>query len=248
MSRGGRGGFGGRGGRGGGGVGGVDIPAWDPELKLDNYNKPSELFPPVKPPLAAPPTRQERTQVARYRALRDRIHEGPLYTVLGDNVRVKKPDQPKVKISYNPFNSTQTYTAKYTRKARAMPALDTRPYIICFFPVELHSTLDRSMGKTSGSSTMPRKVPRRRLQIDKSTLPTLEELEAEEQRRNLRADDSDVEDVGDEDEEQQEQEEDDAFSEDEDDENNDYNAEQYFDDGEADDYDEGGDDGGGYDY
>lgn len=147
----GRGGFGGGGGRGNR-IGGQDVPwDYDPELKINK--EPSELFPvsvrsatpqrcictasildaelityqKLQPPVARAPTEKERTQVARYRALRDRIHEGPLYTILGDNVRVGKTGTPAA-AHFDPFEGMPTYTQKYKRQRRRIPRLDTRPY------------------------------------------------------------------------------------------------------------------------
>ena len=67
-----------------------------------------------------PLTRTERLHVARYRAFRDRVHEGPLYTVLGDHHRVGR--------RADAFDGMPTYTQKYRKKIRRLPKLDTRPY------------------------------------------------------------------------------------------------------------------------
>ena len=76
-----------------------------------------------------PITARERTQVAHFRTLRDRIHEGPLYTVLGDsNNRVTKPGGAPSRVLVDPFDGMPTYTQKYRKKARKIPRLDTRPY------------------------------------------------------------------------------------------------------------------------
>jgi len=82
---------------------------------------------PIVVPVPDPPRREERAQVARYRALRDRTHEGPLYTVRGDNVRIGK-SAPSRTAAFNPFDSMQTFTDKYRKKRRSAPRLDTRPY------------------------------------------------------------------------------------------------------------------------
>ena len=74
-----------------------------------------------------PLTKDERMQVARFRSLRDRIHEGPLYTVLGENVRVGKTGNTAA-AHFDPFEGMPTYSQRYTRKRRRIPKLDTRPY------------------------------------------------------------------------------------------------------------------------
>ena len=107
-------------------IGGVDIP-YDPELELDNKLKPQPLFPEYKVPTARPLTAREKDQFAKFRSLRDSIHNGPLYTVLGDNVRVGKSGN-KPAASFNPFEGMPKYSQRYTKKRRTIPKLDTRPY------------------------------------------------------------------------------------------------------------------------
>jgi DNA-directed RNA polymerase III subunit RPC7 len=106
-------------------IGGVDIP-YDPDLELDKP-KPTPLYPEYKVPTPKPLTDSEKIQVARFRSLRESIHNGPLYTILGDNVRVGKPgDKPAA--SFDPFAGMPKYSSRYTKKRRMIPKLDTRPY------------------------------------------------------------------------------------------------------------------------
>ena len=156
MSRGGRGGRGGfqRSRPGTTKIGGVEISIDDDLGKhlRDRRPQPSELFPvtpPLLPPLSTKPanpltsgqqqyevtpaqplSRDERIQIAKFRALRDRIHAGPLYTVLGDNVRVTKPGTKGgfAAPQFDPFEGMQAYSQKYKRRKRRVPKLDTRPY------------------------------------------------------------------------------------------------------------------------
>lgn len=79
------------------------------------------------PPPPKPLTRTERLQIAHYRSFRDRVHEGPLYSVLGDNVRVGKQGT-SVAAQFDPFEGMPTYSMKYKKKRRRLPKLDTRPY------------------------------------------------------------------------------------------------------------------------
>ncbi|PWW79375.1 hypothetical protein C7212DRAFT_37970, partial [Tuber magnatum] len=131
MSRGGRGGFrgGGNFGGGGGGGGGMGGPfGHDPDNPPD-YST-TELFPPQPPPVPNPLSKNERHIVARYRLYREKIHNGPLYTVMG-----------KKRGMEDPFNDVSKYSAKYKRQKRRVPKLDSRPYVKEFFPEELWDTL-----------------------------------------------------------------------------------------------------------
>jgi len=93
-------------------------------------NYPQMLRPPG-PPKFRP---SELAAVARFRSLRDRIRNGPLYTVLDENARVSKkrksaPTTTVAKIaSFDPFTGMPTYTDRYVRKPRKLPNLHTRPY------------------------------------------------------------------------------------------------------------------------
>ena len=83
--------------------------------------------------LPKPLTKDERIQVARFRSLRERIHEGPLYTILGDTARVGKIGEKSRTVAaggtqFDPFEGMPTYSQRYTRKKRKIPKLDTRPY------------------------------------------------------------------------------------------------------------------------
>ena len=83
---------------------------------------------PEKTPRPNPPRRNEKIQVARYRTLRDRIHDGPIYTVLGHGVRVGKA-LPPAAATFNPFEDQPTYSSQKFRKHRhKLPQLHTRPY------------------------------------------------------------------------------------------------------------------------
>lgn len=243
MSRGGRGGGRGGGGFGRGKMGGVDLPwEYDPELEIKT--KPTELFPPIPPPIAPPGRRSEKAQVTRYRALRDRIHEGPLYTILGDTVRVGKSGPPSAAL-FDPFLGMPTYTQKYMKQRRKIPRLDTRPYVMRFFPEELWSILDPTHA-TGNGNTPPKKKPKL-LQISKSTtMSRLERMEQEEARKQNDEDEEDEENEKERDDDGLPQELEDNDYEDDEEDDDDYNAENYFDNGEKD-YDDGGGNDGYYD-
>ncbi|KAF2453319.1 DNA-directed RNA polymerase III, subunit Rpc31 [Lineolata rhizophorae] len=281
MSRGGRGGFrGGRGrGRGGSGFRGVDVP-WehDPDLQVDY--KPSEQFPPRALPVSRKPYPSERFAVSQYRALRSRIHEGPLYTVLTDptSAHVTKPGArgaatATATANVDPFEAgVPTYSMKYRRKRRRIPRLDTRPYVLRYFPEELWSVMEGAAARdkdAQGPKPLKKKLQIARAATRLSRLE--EELEREEQGANedkledeererrlvrkqrIKGLGSDDEDEGereeDEDQDAEPEVQDSVFDDDEDvGAEDDYNAENYFDNGEEDydDYADAGD-GGGYD-
>lgn len=73
-----------------------------------------------------PLSKEEKSQVAKYRALRNRIHEGPLYTVLGENVRVKKQTGygTSSRMVTDPFEGVETWSQRYTRRKRRLPQLN----------------------------------------------------------------------------------------------------------------------------
>lgn len=168
-----------------------------------------------------------------------------------------------------------TYTNKYRKKTRKIPRLDTRPYVLGFFPKELWTTLDPGLEKRVGHSSGV--SSRKKLQLSRRQLSS-ELLDAdislrERDRRGLDNGNEDGEDQpeegnekvdkdddemldrdggdrdeDDEEEEGNEEEVDDNFEDDEDDMGEDYNAQQHYEEGdEVDDYDAGGGDGGGDD-
>lgn len=186
----------------------------------------------------------EKIQVSRFRSLLNDIHEGPLYTVLGDNFRVVKPTASSA-ATFDPFEGMPTYSQKYTKRRRRIPKLDTRPYVLKFFPKELWSTLDPSSGSQNGAdmNSMGKK-----LQL--SSIKRADRLAGLDGEENISGDE-DAEDMAERnldgtDTPAEEEDIDDEYEDDE--EGGDYNAEQYFDDGgddAGDDYDGGGDAEGG---
>ncbi|KAI9731780.1 MAG: hypothetical protein M1834_004569 [Cirrosporium novae-zelandiae] len=232
MSRGGRGGFGGRGGRGKGPPG-LDVP-FDTDLHIDSA--PSPLFPQrdIHPP--NPPSKLEKLQISNYRSWRAKIHEGPFYTVLGENFRVQKSRSAKP-ATFDPFEGMPTYTVRYKKKRRTLPRLSARNYVMEFFPEELLSTLDPKYhlsdqnGNQNGISNHTAKTKK-----EKNPLffgEDEDEASPEDEQEDEQGDNEEMVEND--------------FEEDEDDMADDYNAEQYFDGGEdaGDDFDGGG--GGGDD-
>lgn len=217
---------------------------------LDIQKGPAERFPEAPPPQAPPPTAHENGIVAHYLAVRDRIHEGPFYTILADGMKnglKRKANEPAPTEAslFNPFTDNQTYSAKYLKVRRRLPKLDARPYVTDLFPPELRPTLSHTPS-TSQHSTKKRRT----LGVSKiNAVSQIERMIKAEQDRTAAGGD---EDGGDEDDEENEgvdeedkedagdEEEDDfsAASSDSEESDDDYNAEQYFDNGEDEDIDD----------
>ncbi|KAK2766054.1 hypothetical protein FQN54_007569 [Arachnomyces sp. PD_36] len=216
---------------------------WDDDPGGEPDTAPTPLFPKYKVPRAEQLTPLEQSQVDYYRSLREKIHDGPYYTVLGNDSFEKNSRE-----HFDPFQGMPTYGERFRKKTRTLPKLTGRPYVINLFPKDLWSTLDLNyvgLNKAQGGAFGARRSHKRGFEDD-----TEEHEIAEEgsKRRNVGEDGKEGgeedDDEGDDplaDEEEQDEEEivDDDFSEDEEDMGGDYNAEQYFDGGD--------DDGDGYD-
>jgi hypothetical protein len=79
-------------------------------------------------PTAPRPSRVEKRQIAHYRALRAQIHEGPLYTVLGNHLKDAKSGRIPQAAFFDPFQGTPTLSDKFRKKHRRIPKLDARPF------------------------------------------------------------------------------------------------------------------------
>ncbi|KAL5117527.1 DNA-directed RNA polymerase III subunit C31 [Pleosporales sp. CAS-2024a] len=254
AARGGRGG--GRGGRGGAFssargtvmIAGTELN-WD-LTGLDIQKGPAERFPEAPPPQAPPPTAHEHGMVAHYLAVRDRIHEGPFYTILNDGMksglkrRANEPAPTEASL-FNPFTDNQTYSAKYLKVRRRLPKLDARPYVTDLFPAELQPILQGTRGPGHASKK------RRTLGVTKvNAVSQIERMiRAEVDRTNdaeAKADEDDDDDADDDEADADDDKLDDdddadnwsAKSTDSEESDDDYNAEQYFDNGEDDDIDD----------
>ncbi|KAI9747241.1 MAG: hypothetical protein M1835_002172, partial [Candelina submexicana] len=217
MSRGGRGSFRGGRGRGGRGGGVLRGATWEMDDEVKPDSTPSAIFPALSPARDAAGnvikssmdhnldhplnlsqesrlnpqkalSKVERQQIAHYRHLRARVHEGPLYAVLGENVRVGKTQALSAAAQRDPFESMPRYSDKYKKKTRRIPRLDTRPYVLKFFPKELWSTLDPAHAIQNGTS--PPSSRKKRLKISTSNAVYLlddpDTLEGEEDDHGAR--------------------------------------------------------------
>ncbi|KAF3036018.1 hypothetical protein E8E12_000570 [Didymella heteroderae] len=251
-------GRGGRGGRGGGRggfnprsgtvtIGGTELN-WDLS-GLEIQKGPAERFPEAPPPQAPPPTADEAKIVQHFLQVRDRIHEGPFYTILNDGMKnglKRKASEPAPTEAslFNPFTDNQTYSAKYLKVRRRLPKLDERPYVTELFPAELRPTLDGKRGDGNVSTK------RRTLGVTKvNAVSQIERMIKFEEGRTNEAE-ARAEEEDDEDEDEEAEQDDDkpdaideednfsAASSDSEESDDDYNAEQYFDNGEDDDIDD----------
>ncbi|KAB5532506.1 DNA-directed RNA polymerase III, subunit Rpc31 [Coniochaeta sp. 2T2.1] len=260
-----------RGGRGGG-----DNPwANDPNFQgVDG--RPSELFPPYNVPVAAPLTKKEEKQVSYFLLFREQVHDGPLYThtrtftadtteptrVYGQE-QINKRYGLKNKATVDPFLAMPTYSQRFIKQERALPDLADRPFAKEFFPPELHATLDGEDTPAAGGAKRRRLNGKKTLALSNITslrtaadifMPDQDQAKALELLDKLGDDDNPDELLLDDDDdwvrtnEDGEEAVDDPEDEFDDESDNDYNAEQYFEGGDADeDYDDGGD-GGGEEY
>jgi DNA-directed RNA polymerase III subunit RPC7 len=212
--------------------------------------------------LPAPATTSELQQFALYKSLRSSIHAGPLYSrtpardprslpkVFGEEAANDALNtRSKIDEDADPFTGVPTYGSRYEKKDRAIPLLSGRPFIAEFFPEELQATLEGEEGEGVRRSLV--KAAKRKRLILASTETA--GMSAEERQRvlleKLAAAEAE-EDGGEgmEDGEEEEEEQDYDYEMDEDEMGGDYDAEQYFDDGDGgeDDGDGGGGDGGDY--
>ncbi|KAL1968939.1 hypothetical protein VTN77DRAFT_773 [Rasamsonia byssochlamydoides] len=226
--------------------------AWTAEPGGEPDNAPTPLFPKYDVPKAARLQPREQAEVDRYRALREKFHDGPYYTVL-DAARTSAKKGSAARALFDAFHGMPSYSQKYQKKKRALPKIQGRPYALNFFPRELWRTIQPNYKPDSsvfGIEAMRKRSFKRGFEDDE------EEEDEEEIAKRRKLDDGEDEDEdegkrtdeeGDleEEDEKEEELEDDDFSEDDDEMGGDYNAEQYFDAGEDEGDIDGFADGGG---
>lgn len=72
---------------------------------------------------------RQEVQVARhFRNIRDRLHRGPLHTVLSDKARIGKDRQSKLTKEFDPFSDMPTYSQRYKQAQHDLPRFNTRIY------------------------------------------------------------------------------------------------------------------------
>jgi len=193
-------------------------------------------------------TARERRLVNTYRSLTAGRHAGPFYT--GPKGSLKAICGTKRSAAeFNPFEDQPTYGKKYERKEFKLPDIRKHKFATPqMFPKELWTTIgyDPARDGEGGEGGGPKK----KLMLSKKTgLDKLARFDEDADEKGAGGDDDEGEEGKEnEDDEEPEGPQDDDFEEDEDDDNDDYNAEQYFDGGEEDYEEAGGDEYGGDDY
>lgn len=270
---GGRGGgrFGGRGGGGaGGGGGGGGAPMTEEERKAVSYAFPTPTYPPIAVPLQSKPSRNERLYTAQFLTFRKQVRDGPFFmgsytatttkstTTNDNNNKNGKSKSSNIIIEIDDGqkllnDGIKRYTDRYHKKRKigSKRAIDEHPYVIEFFPKELHEPMGVII--TTNNKRKSKKLDISRFKAELLLTEEFKDIEEEDEETRERlvkakiaelkadadgnnntenkttADDSEPEDPD-------EEELDDEFEEDDDD---DYNAEKYFDDGEGMDDDDG---------
>lgn len=201
---------------------------------------------PIQPPIAEPPSHEERRIVNHFRTLRSRIHDGPFYTILDSTARISKSGRRSPAAAhFNPFEGAQTYSQRFVKKKNTLPRLSTRPFVKDLFPRELHATIDPTTAPNAKKSLhLHTRTRDEKLWSAFKSAAGADEDDAEAGAQDDENVDED-EEGGNKDDEDREDEDPDQFDEEDEDEGDDYNAEQYFDGGDDDDM--GADEGGGGD-
>ncbi|KAL5342898.1 DNA-directed RNA polymerase III, subunit Rpc31 [Aspergillus crustosus] len=218
----------------------------DPSGEADTA--PTPLFPKYAVPRARPLSDREQVQVDFYRALRERFHDGPYYSILGVNSGTNGYTASS-SANFDPFNGMPSYSGKYQKKKRLMPRVQGRPYVMKFFPRDLWTTIQPNY-KPDG--VLDGYIPQTLQSGVKRGFEDEDDDEAVKKRRQVDDDEGEggegaeleVENL-DADEDAEEEIVDDDFEDDEDEMGGDYNAEQYFDGGDDEYGDDGFGDGGG---
>jgi len=123
----------GRGGRGG--RKGPDLSWEDPQdlpsgqgTPIEKKKLPPPNFPPISFKVPRPIDANELASVKSYLRFRERVHNGPYYSVLQSSNLTDDKGKVHKRAGFDPFNDQEKYTAKYERKKRTVPDLTTRDY------------------------------------------------------------------------------------------------------------------------
>ena len=74
-----------------------------------------------------PLSNTEQNQVNHFLALRRRIHDSPIYAVIGNTSQIERYASFRA-AQIDPFEGLPTYSSIYKKKKRTVPQLDTRSY------------------------------------------------------------------------------------------------------------------------
>jgi DNA-directed RNA polymerase III subunit RPC7 len=103
---------------------------WEADPGGEADTAPTPLFPRYNVPRARLLNPREQKQVDLYRALRDRFHDGPYYSVLQSTSVTARKDE-ATRAHFDPFHGMPTYSGKYQKQKRDRPELKGRPYGKC---------------------------------------------------------------------------------------------------------------------
>lgn len=70
---------------------------------------------------------REQKEVDRYRALRERFHDGPYYAVLHD-ASTSAEKNSTLRAQFDPFHGMPSYTERYRKRKRNVPYVLSRKY------------------------------------------------------------------------------------------------------------------------
>lgn len=200
-------------------------------LDLKPDFEPCEIYPENPQPRQSALTAFEKQAVSQFIGLRSAIRDGPLYT--GSN---KRKGRVVIEVDRAFDDGIKRYTDKYVKKRKIGRSVDEHPYIVEFFPPELHS----AMGLTNSKL---KKVDISRFTSELLKAGENDILDSQSLELKLKSVQEDDGDVKAQPEEEEVEEEPDEFEEDEDD---DYNAERYFENGEDYEDDDEGDEEAAY--
>jgi DNA-directed RNA polymerase III subunit RPC7 len=96
----------------------------DTSSKFSNLTMPNQ---PYETPKAEPLQTRERSEVDRYRALRDRFQNGPYYAFT-NAASTSARQGTKERAQFDPFNGMPSYSSRYQKRKRTVPKIAGREY------------------------------------------------------------------------------------------------------------------------
>ncbi|EGW34400.1 uncharacterized protein SPAPADRAFT_59834 [Spathaspora passalidarum NRRL Y-27907] len=172
------------------------------------------------------------------------MSDGPFYTGNLDFKDLSQQEQRKldIKRGNTAADGIERYSDRYKKVKKIGRTIEEHPYQLEFFPEELYSVMgisNKHKKKLLSLSTFKSNGGLRDFKVDDANAENDQANSLLEKLKNMAEELDNGDENKEEDDEDQEEEMDDEFDEDDDD---DYNAEKYFDDGDDDGMDAGGDD------
>lgn len=200
-------------------------------------NATNELEYPV--PINGQPTNIEKECYQQFTYLTSTMKDSSFYTGnLKSLTQTNKSGDKKglVYLEGGVNDGLKRYSDKYRKQIKIGRSINDHPFILNYFPPELHSVMSSKSGKKSLNVSKYKKGSKNGTNIDKIIKNAEERQKEIMERLNEVAANANDDDIEDDDNQEEEENIDDEFEDDDDD---DYNAERYFDDG--DDFDENDD-------